>query len=255
MKKFGELKNAFSEIFIESYIRKDENLKRIFQNYLKLLKEDRTLKTQAIVYGNLEKAHFDDDGKTILFIKENLELLKSLKQSEVKKANSKLEKLLESVKIEINYPEKYKKLHENIDNAVSTKFNIDLVIESTDNIKEYIKNNKKENTIEEAKVPTKLLAKLSTKKFNEKYQDLSEDEKKIIQAVIKNDETLKKETFNEVKKECFDLVNEQIKTNDLELKNKLLDVKFKLTETTYKPDSFVQDIEKLINLRETLKEN
>jgi hypothetical protein len=44
MKNFGKIKNKFSEVLIESVIKKDDNRKKTFGKFVKMLKENEILK-------------------------------------------------------------------------------------------------------------------------------------------------------------------------------------------------------------------
>ena len=50
MYNFGNINNAFSEILFESFIKKDAIKKKLFNTYLKTIKESKLLKTQYLIY-------------------------------------------------------------------------------------------------------------------------------------------------------------------------------------------------------------
>ena len=53
MNNFGKIKDTFNLILSESIIKKDNKGKKIFISYLKELKENKTLKSQFLLYKNL----------------------------------------------------------------------------------------------------------------------------------------------------------------------------------------------------------
>lgn len=94
MKNFGEIKNIFNTLLAESLVKKDKNKQKLFHSYLKLIKENEILKTQFLVYDNIENKIEGNENKIYQYIKENIELLKKFKKKDILEANEKLVKLL-----------------------------------------------------------------------------------------------------------------------------------------------------------------
>lgn len=253
MKTFGELKNTFSEILIEGILRKDEKMTNIFKAYLKLIKEDDRLKAQAVAYGNIETASYDDDKLIEAYITENVNLIKEFSNVEIRTANNKLEKLLESVKkIKVNYADDLKTLHKYIYTLTNSKYDVNNIIESRNAIGKYILANESKEVIKEGLVPTKMLASVSVRKFNDKYRDLSVTEKKLVKTLINSTDDEKAELYESTRTECLDLINSQLKESKNELKEKLLDVKERILESKFSLEDFNTGIIKLISLKQKL---
>jgi len=53
MYNFGKIKDTFNSILSESIIKKDKEGKKIFNSYLKELKKNNSLKSQFLLYKNL----------------------------------------------------------------------------------------------------------------------------------------------------------------------------------------------------------
>jgi len=53
MNNFGKIKDTFNLILTESIIKKDSEGKKLFISYLKELKENKSLKSQFLLYKNL----------------------------------------------------------------------------------------------------------------------------------------------------------------------------------------------------------
>lgn len=98
MKNFGKIKNTFHEILAESLLNKDNKKKSLFKQYLKLIKENKILKTQYLVYENIESKVEDNESKAFQYIQENIELLKQFKKEDILEANEKLIKLIKEDK-------------------------------------------------------------------------------------------------------------------------------------------------------------
>ena len=71
MENFGNIKDTFKNIVVESVLRKDKEGKKVFSKFLKTLKENKTLSDQYLIYKNLQTKKFDDGGQAREYIKEN----------------------------------------------------------------------------------------------------------------------------------------------------------------------------------------
>ena len=71
MKNFGNIKDTFNSILAESIIKKNEEGKKLFNVYLKTLKENEELRKQYLIYKNLSTKSFDDAADAKDYIKEN----------------------------------------------------------------------------------------------------------------------------------------------------------------------------------------
>ena len=80
MKNFGKIKNKFSEVLIESIIKKNDAGKKTFGKFVKMLKENEILKTQYFIYDNIENKYFDNSGDAKDYIKESVSLLSKYKE-------------------------------------------------------------------------------------------------------------------------------------------------------------------------------
>lgn len=94
MKNFGEIKNIFNTLLAESLVKKNKNKQKLFHSYLKLIKENEILKTQFLVYDNIENKIEENENKIYQYIQENIKLLKKFKKKDILEANEKLANLL-----------------------------------------------------------------------------------------------------------------------------------------------------------------
>ena len=98
MNNFGNIKDTFKNLVIESVIKKDNKGKKLFSKFLKTIKENKTLKDQYLIYSNLQNSKFDDVVEAKEFVKENIELLKGLNEGHISKGNKFFLKLLKGIK-------------------------------------------------------------------------------------------------------------------------------------------------------------
>ena len=54
MENFGNIKDTFKTIVIESILKKEKSGKELFSKFVKLIKEDKTLTNQYLIYKNLQ---------------------------------------------------------------------------------------------------------------------------------------------------------------------------------------------------------
>jgi hypothetical protein len=75
MQNFGKIKNAFNGILVESFVGDNESNKNLFKKYIKTIRENEALKTQFLVYSNIENKIEENEFKANLFLQENIALL------------------------------------------------------------------------------------------------------------------------------------------------------------------------------------
>ena len=137
-----------------------------------------------------------------------------------------------------------------------TPFNVKKVNESINNIIKVMleKDETEEVVTESIDLPPSVLTKLAVNKFNSKFSDITETEKEIIKTVLNGSNENKEETFNKLKRECIDTIDNKLnESSDLDLKDKLLKVKDKLLNTNFSLDNFNTDISKIYDLNESIK--
>jgi hypothetical protein len=98
-----------------------------------------------------------------------------------------------------------------------------------------------------------MLSTIMVDKYNEKYASLSETEKKVLKVLIDSDDTKKEEVYTGVVRECIDMINVKLTDSDLETKDRLLRVKYKLLNDKFEiNENFNKNISKLLELKNSL---
>ena len=110
MSNFGNIKDTFKNLVIESTIKKDNKGKKLFSKFLKTIKENETLKNQYLIYSNLQNSKFDDGVEAREFVKENISLLKGLNKEHINKGNEFFLKVLKGNEIVKENQEFYNKV-------------------------------------------------------------------------------------------------------------------------------------------------
>lgn len=254
VKNFGKIKSVYNNILSEGVIEQNETKKGLFKEYLKSLKENEILKTQFLVYTNIENKIESDVNKATQFVKENIELFSSFTKKQILEANKKLvnnilfEKIIEDEKCT---------LFEDISKLIftpKTPNTIETIVEATNNVVSYILNNKPKEVSTPIELPNSMLSTIMVDKYNEKYSSLDESEKQVLKVLIESTEEDKKKVYINTLKECITLINEKLSTTDLETKEKLLMVKEKLLNDKQEVnEEFYKNISKLVELRNNLK--
>lgn len=257
MKNFGFIKTIYNDMLSEAISNKDVKKKKIFKTYIKKLKENEVLRTQFLIYKNIESKIEENETRIIEYIKENISLMNKFSKKQILNSNKKLAKGV-SLKIEAyKNNEVMKKLHENISYLINTQKNaktIDSIFESVSQISDYIKNNTKKKITESLGVSNEILTSIVVDKYNEKYMGLSEGSKKLINTILESSNSDKIEFFNKTIKDCLGIVNEQIVDADLSLKESLLSVKENLLNRVFNESTFEVDILKIFQLKKDLNE-
>jgi hypothetical protein len=261
MQNFGKIKNAFSEILAEGIASNDVAKKKLFKKYIKALKESNILKTQFLVYENIENVIENDQFSANLIVSENISLLNKFNKKNILSENEKLISLSEDVKnrLEESYDEKLSDLHESISNLVFLDKNTKTVNEIAKNIKnvlDYITTNKEKVVTESYDIPNSMLSSILVEKYNERYSELTESTKEALKVLIESTDEEKIEVYNKINRECIDLIDSKLVESDLDTKDRLLKVKDKLLRNTIEiNEEFPKNISKLVELKVTLNNN
>jgi hypothetical protein len=262
MQNFGKIKNAFNGILAESMFSKNDTSKLLFKKYIKTIKESDILRTQFLVYNNIETRLGTEETSAFaanMYISENLRLLEKYKVSDILKENQKLIALSEAIKGKLSdaYDPRLASLHESISSLIFTKRNpssVNTITESLVNVVEYIKSNKAKTINEAIELPSSMLTTMMVDKYNEKYSSLDESERRLLKVLIDSTPEEKSEVYSATIRECIDLINERLSGSDLEAKDKLLRVKDKLLNDKIEiSEDFEKKISKLIELKASLK--
>jgi len=253
-RNFGTIKNVFNNILSEGVIEKDDSRKELFKEYVKAIKKNKILRTQFLVYTNIENKVETDVVKATQFVKENIDLFSKISKKNILEANS---QLVHKLIFEIVGEDSKSELYENISTLIFTPKRpdtIDTIVEATSKVVNYILENKIKETNELIDLPISMISTIMVDKYNEKYSSLDESEKKVLKVLIESTDEQKKEVYTDMLRECINLIDENLKTSDLETKDRLLKVKDKLLNDNQKIDEgFYKNISKLVELRENLK--
>lgn len=256
MRNFGRIKNAFNNLLVEGITKKDDITKKLFKKYIRLIKESEILKTQFLIYNNIETKHENDLGLVNLFVTENIKLLDKYSHKNILKENKKLVDLLSGHVTKLNENYGLSELHESISALIFMKKTPTTINSLTEEIKKigvYVQKERVKDDGESIDLPISVLTKMMVEKYNEKYSELNENDRTILSRLIKTNLTDKKRVYSDIVKECVELINNLLEDAN-NPKDKLLSVKSKLLEDIEITDeNFIGKIIRIIELKETLK--
>ena len=258
MKNFGLIKNSFNTILSESVGGKTLDSKKIFKKYLKDLRESEILKTQFLIYKNIEDKVELNESKAIEFVKSNIALMQKYTKKDILEANKLLEsKIPSSLDLDNVYVNNdLKVLHENISKLILTKNTpntVDEIVETTLEVAKYINNNKVKEINEDLGIPNSLLSNIAVEKYNKKYENMTESQNEVVKLVIESDVDSRCNFFKKTVKKCISQINEKLKDSDVTIKESLLAAKENLLEREFSDETFIKDISKILELSEDLK--
>ena len=258
MQNFGKIKNVFNNLLVEGIVKKDDEARKLFKQYIKAIKESKILKTQFLVYNNIENRIDEDMMSANIFISENIKLLEKYSKDDIQKENQKLTTLLDKFKDKLDESYELSNLHESLSSLIFTQRTpktIDKITTEIKNVTKFISSNKPKEVKESFDLPVSVLTKIMVEKYNEKYSTLDESDRKTLKSLISSNLEEKKVLYSQELKECTELVDKLIKETNDESKDKLLKVKNKLSEDMQEitEDNFMVKFTRLIDLKNNLK--
>lgn len=250
MQDFGQIKTIFNEVLIEGLMKKEADSRKLFKKYLKTIKESEILKTQFLVYKNIENRVDKDFNSAALYVLENINLITSFPLSDIIKENEKLAALLGNTTRKVASNGLYESLSYLILNVPTAK-SMDKRMNELKKVIDYVTNNEPTVVNEAVDLPNSMVMNVMVQKFNEKYSTIESETKDILNVLINGDSKEKQKFYTKTVTECVDIINKLLEnSSDAEEIAKLNNVKVKLLgENEIKEDQFGDKIIKLIELK------
>ena len=257
---FGTIKNIHAKFLIDSYITesKKNGNKKNYKNFIKNITESSILRTQFIVYKNIENGYFPSEISAVEYLKENISLFNKFNKKDIITENEKLrQKLIISYNDTVNL-KKTTDIHEALHNLITLEKKaetINQLHESFEVLKKWLTTPKTvvESTKKTNVNPKKFLD-IVVGKYNEKYSTISEEEKKVIKTILSNDNVEKETLLKDMIKESIKLINHNLKEygDNVEIKGKLLESKDVIYNLEFNDETFKEDILKIYGLKNSL---
>lgn len=233
---FGYLNDIVKTAIAENI--NDKKTKKIFREYVSLIKNNETLKSQFLLFNNINQ-----QSNSIDFIKENINLMLKTHTTEmIKESNMLLYSFIQDKGLNVNINKS--KLHENVGYILSNEKNLSNLLIFEKCLSE--------------------ISNLLTESKNEKTSDcidcdfdeeLTNEEIELLSNVYTLSEEELKELFDNERKTCIEKTNKLFnESTDLDVKFKLLTVKDKLLEEAFNYNTFINDYLNLKELNQNLSE-
>lgn len=256
MQNFGKIKNVFNNLLVEGIAKKDDSAKKLFKKYIRTIKESEILKTQFLVYNNIETKEESDTILANIFVSENIKLLEKFNQKDIIKENEKLVKLLGGLSKRLDEEHELSELHEAITSLIFTKRTpktISVLTEGIKKITNHVQKEKSKTVGETIDLPISVLTNIMVEKYNQKYSEVNENDVVVLKALINSNLDEKKKVYSDVVTECIDLIDKLVERENTP-REKLLSVKSKLLEDTeVTNENFIEKFIKITELKENLK--
>ncbi len=248
---FGVL-NYVMESNIEYLIKND---KKVIKEYVDLIKKDKNLSAQYLFINALKNYSLKENSKE--YIQEALSLSqKNLNKGQIYESNLKVIKFLKEHHLsKNNISKEIAKLYENCDFLLRSNkklSNLNDTVKAINEISNYVDANKvilnesKDIAIDEI-----------IRKYNEKYSsELTLEEKEITKQLLEcNNSKGKEKLFTKLQNECVKSINNLYKNTTVDEKAKLVELKETILNLTFNEDTIVEDITKLLEMKDILTED
>jgi len=203
----GTVNLIISNRLMESYFNDKllEESKKLTFDFLDVVKSSPILQLEFKVFNNIENKHIDNDVVATRYIDNNIKLFEIYTIAEIDAERKKLTQFIPEGRVP--FDKEKAKLYTAIDNLIRESLNdydkvdVDLIHESFDLVLNHIKTPKNPVTINESVSINDDVIEIAVDKFNEKYDTLNEDDKALLQKLIKSTEIEKQELLENYKNE------------------------------------------------------
>lgn len=253
-KNFGELKYILKTIIAEGVAERKDVNKKVARRFINILKENAILRKEFSVYNNIESLSNASKEYASEYIQENVNELHCYSKTQIDEANEILVSLINEFEVK-DIVNPLSNLHESIHTLITTKpnvKNIDSRLSAKSVVSEHVQKSSPVKTKSRTLLPNSIVAPIYVGSFNKKYANLDESSKVILKKVLTSPVTEREGIYSELVKECVALVNENLKSSEIEIKEKLLSTKDKLLNLKYNGDTFTNDMGQLFDLKNTL---
>jgi len=193
--------------------------KKLAKDFFDVVKQSPVLQLEFKVFNNIENKHIENEQAATRYIDNNIKLFEIYTNEEIGEEQVKLHKFLtEDVISTINEAE-YDLDRINLYNAIETLINeslsygndvdVDEIHEAFTTVLNHIQKPKK-NLVENLDIDeiNEEVLEIAVGKFNEKYSGLEENDKNLVNSLIKADNSEKETLLETYKTETLEILNE-----------------------------------------------
>lgn len=241
-KSFGYIKESFENISGQLFTKRGG--KKLINNYMKTIKENKNLSSLYSLYENIRKTNVNAD---VDFFINNIANTEWSVNKNIKEDTLKLGRILAEAILLIgdSCVDNLAKENKTLDNAVKflsenkkTKNNIAEYSDAIKIIREHVNSNNNRNSFETVDIDSYVENILET--FNKKYSNLTEEEINIIKKI--NISENKEEVFNQYKTECLNKISNYMNSDNKNEVEKLTEVFNKIKSKTFVLENIGVDV-------------
>jgi len=228
-----------------------EESKKATFDFFSVVKSSPILQLEFNVFNNIENKHIENDLAATRYIDSNIKLFEVYTIDEI---DGEREKLLPFIsETELPVGDKRVELYTAIDKLITEslndydKINVDAIHESFTVVLNHVKSSKVTHD-EKVEMINEEVIEIAVNKFNEKYDSLNEDDKTLLQRLIKSTDKEKEELLEEYKSENLAILEG---LNRDSVKDSVTKAIQKIKEMAYQREKVDDDI---ISLHELKKE-
>lgn len=250
-KTFGELNYMLESELVNMF----KGNKKALKECTLLIKEDRNLRNAFRFIDALRKYNCDGDSQG--YVTESLELANNgIDRKTFRESVNKLSDLLSKYEIgSCDLDEEAIKYYKACEKALCEEKKLSNLTEYTNSINtiaNYIQNHKQE--IKESKKSIEAIS----EELEKKIANLTEEEQSLVKDIIDFKQPMvearQEKLFNSFKNECLNTINKLMMEATEEEKDGLNSIKEQLENKTYNKETIVEDIAKLLEIRDVLLE-
>lgn len=232
----------------------DREKRKAFKGIIKLLKEDKTLNTQFMVYNALKNPQNVDNVPS--YVDEAFNLAKAnLNEKKIRESNDKLLKAVQKANLfeYVDIDDDEMELYENVEYLLLHNVSFQTLNEwsaAKAKVRGYVTN----HNLNEAKVDNSTMAfNTRLREIAEKYADgLTDDEMKLITKIYESKD--KKSLFEQTKHEAINMLTEYAKTSPDADRDEVASIVEKINRKPYNEKTLVSDIAELTEISQIMNE-
>ena len=232
----GIINYIISNKLKDSYFNKNlDESKNNITEFFEIVKDSPILQLEFKIFNNIENKHIDDDLAASRYIDNNINLFEIYTIEEIEKEHEKLKSFLNE---NINYDDENKiTLYESIFTLIEQSLidNNDVDVNKIDESYSFVLNHiktPKDNIIKNSKndLINENIVEIAINKYNEKYGSLNEEDKRLLQKLIKFNNIEKEDLLESLKDENLKLLeganNENVEDNIKKAIQKIKEMKY-----------------------------
>ena len=235
-----------------------EESKAFTSDFFSVVKNSPVLQLEFKVFDNIENKHIENEIAATRYIDNNIKLFEVYTIQEIDRERAKLNEFIgeEIVPIDDDKVRLYEAIDELITESLSIPENIDVdkIHESFAYVLNHIRESKNK-LIESVDVEIinediiEDIIELAISRYNNKYDSLNEDDRNLLQTLIKSDDKQKRTVLENYKSENLALLE---KVNGESVKDNITKAIQKINEMKYDKEKVIDDIISLHELKQDL---